>query len=57
MTEAMGVCANILLLCPGAPFRLGNFLSSMCLNCGAPTFAMPESSESGELQYRCRGID
>ncbi len=42
MTAAMGRYANILLLCPSAPFGLFSFLSSMCLNCGAPTFAMPE---------------
>ncbi|GIS13242.1 MAG: hypothetical protein CM15mP115_23930 [Alphaproteobacteria bacterium] len=38
----MMVCAYIQLLRPGAPFVLGNFLSSMSLKSGAPTFGMPE---------------
>ncbi len=42
MAEAMMVCAYIQLLRPGAPFVLGNFLSSMSLKSGAPTFGMPE---------------
>jgi trimethylamine---corrinoid protein Co-methyltransferase len=42
MAEAMMVCAYIQLLRPGAPFVLGNFLSSMSLKTGAPTFGMPE---------------
>ncbi len=42
MAEAMIVCAYIQLLRPGAPFVLGNFLSSMSLKSGAPTFGMPE---------------
>lgn len=36
------VCAYVQLLRPGAPFVLGNFLSSMSLKSGAPTFGMPE---------------
>lgn len=36
------VCAYVQLLRPGAPFILGNFLSSMSLKSGAPTFGMPE---------------
>ncbi len=42
MAEAMMVCAYIQILRPGAPFVLGNFLSSMSLKSGAPTFGMPE---------------
>ncbi len=42
MAEALIVCAYIQLLRPGAPFVLGNFLSSMSLKSGAPTFGMPE---------------
>lgn len=42
MAEAMIVCAYVQLLRPGAPFVLGNFLSSMSLKSGAPTFGMPE---------------
>ena len=35
-------CAYAQLIKPGAPFVLGNFLSSMSLKSGAPTFGMPE---------------
>ena len=42
MAEAMMVCAYAQLIRPGAPFVLGNFLSSMSLKSGAPTFGMPE---------------
>lgn len=42
MAEAMMVCAYVQLLRPGAPFVMGNFLSSMSLKSGAPTFGMPE---------------
>ncbi len=42
MAEAMMVCAYVQLIRPGAPFILGNFLSSMSLKSGAPTFGMPE---------------
>ncbi|MCT4656424.1 MAG: trimethylamine methyltransferase family protein [Cohaesibacter sp.] len=42
MAEAMIVCAFVQLLRPGAPFVMGNFLSSMSLKSGAPTFGMPE---------------
>ncbi len=42
MAEAMMVCGYVQLLRPGAPFVLGNFLSSMSLKSGAPTFGMPE---------------
>ncbi|MEW2918378.1 trimethylamine methyltransferase family protein [Ruegeria sp. ANG10] len=42
MAEAMMVCAYVQLLRPGSPFVLGNFLSSMSLKSGAPTFGMPE---------------
>ncbi len=42
MAEAMVCCAFSQLVRPGAPFVLGNFLSSMSLKSGAPTFGMPE---------------
>ena len=42
LAEAMGCCAFAQLVRPGAPFVLGNFLSSMSLKSGAPTFGMPE---------------
>jgi len=42
MAEAIMVCAFTQLVKPGAPFILGNFLSSMSLKSGAPTFGMPE---------------
>ena len=42
MAEAMMCCAFAQIVRPGAPFVLGNFLSSMSLKSGAPTFGMPE---------------
>ena len=42
MAEAMMACAFSQLVRPGAPFVMGNFLSSMSLKSGAPTFGMPE---------------
>ncbi len=42
LAEAMMCCAFAQLVCAGAPFVLGNFLSSMSLKSGAPTFGMPE---------------
>lgn len=42
MAEALMCCAFSQLVRPGAPFVLGNFLSSMSLKSGAPTFGMPE---------------
>ncbi|MEM8841567.1 MAG: trimethylamine methyltransferase family protein, partial [Pseudomonadota bacterium] len=42
LAEAMMCCAFSQLVQPGAPFVLGNFLSSMSLKSGAPTFGMPE---------------
>jgi len=42
MAEVMIVCAFGQLVRPGAPFVMGNFLSSMSLKSGAPTFGMPE---------------
>jgi trimethylamine--corrinoid protein Co-methyltransferase len=42
LAEAMMVGAFTQLVRPGAPFILGNFLSSMSLRTGAPTFGMPE---------------
>ena len=42
MAEALMVCAFSQLVKKRAPFVLGNFLSSMSLKSGAPTFGMPE---------------
>ncbi len=42
IAEAMMTCAFAQLVRPGAPFVMGNFLSSMSLKSGAPTFGMPE---------------
>ena len=42
MAEVMIVCTFGQLVRPGAPFVMGNFLSSMSLKSGAPTFGMPE---------------
>ena len=42
MAEAIMCCAYAQLIKEGAPFVLGNFLSSMSLKSGAPTFGMPE---------------
>lgn len=42
MAEVMICCAFCQLVRPGAPFVMGNFLSSMSLKTGAPTFGMPE---------------
>ncbi|MEM6577903.1 MAG: trimethylamine methyltransferase family protein [Pseudomonadota bacterium] len=42
LAEAMMCCAFAQIIRPGAPFVLGNFLSSMSLKSGAPTFGMPE---------------
>ena len=42
MAEAMICCAFAQLVRPSAPFVMGNFLSSMSLKSGAPTFGMPE---------------
>lgn len=42
LAEALMCCAFSQLVRPGAPFILGNFLSSMSLKSGAPTFGTPE---------------
>lgn len=42
LAEAMMCCAFSQLVRAGSPFILGNFLSSMSLKSGAPTFGMPE---------------
>ena len=65
LAEAMMCCAFTQLVRPGAPFILGNFLSSMSLKSGAPTFGMPEPVMSnfiiGQLArrlgipFRCGG--
>jgi trimethylamine--corrinoid protein Co-methyltransferase len=46
LAEAMICGAFTQLVRPGAPFVLGNFLSSMNLRSGAPTFGMPEPVQS-----------
>lgn len=47
--EAMMCCAFSQLVKPGSPFILGNFLSSMSLKSGAPTFGMPEPVASNYI--------
>lgn len=42
LAEAMICGAFSQLVKPGSPFVMGNFLSSMSLKSGAPTFGMPE---------------
>ena len=58
LAEAMMCCAFSQLVRPGAPFVLGNFLSSMNLKTGAPTFGMPEPVASnyavGQLARRLK---
>ena len=58
LAEAMIVGAYTQLVRPGAPFILGNFLSSMNLRSGAPTFGMPEPLMSnlviGQLARRLK---
>ena len=58
MAEALMVCAYSQLVRKGAPFVLGNFLSSMSLKSGAPTFGMPEPVLSnyviGQLARRAK---
>ena len=65
MTEVMMCCAFAQLVRPHAPFVMGNFLSSMSLKSGAPTFGMPEPVISNyaigqlarrlQLPLRCGG--
>lgn len=47
--EALMCCAFTQLVKPGSPFILGNFLSSMSLKSGAPTFGMPEPVASNYI--------
>ncbi len=49
LAEAMICCAFSQLVKPGSPFVLGNFLSSMSLRSGAPTFGMPEPVASNYI--------
>ena len=49
LAEGMMCCAYSQLVRPGAPFVLGNFLSSMNLRSGAPTFGMPEAVMSNYI--------
>lgn len=63
--ESMMVGAFTQLVRPGSPFILGNFLSSMSLRTGAPTFGMPEPVMSNmiigqlarrlKVPFRCGG--
>jgi trimethylamine--corrinoid protein Co-methyltransferase len=65
MAEVMITVAFGQLVKPGAPFVMGNFLSSMSLKSGAPTFGMPEPVLSNyvigqmarrlQLPLRCGG--
>ena len=56
LAEALAVCAFAQLVRPGSPFILGNFLTSMSLKSGAPTFGTPEPALShyvmGQLARR-----
>ena len=56
LAEGIAACAYSQIIRPGAPFILGNFLSSMSLRSGAPTFGMPEAVMSnyavGQLARR-----
>ena len=56
VAEAMVCGAYSQIIRPGAPFIMGNFLSSMSLKSGAPTFGMPEPTLSnyviGQLARR-----
>ena len=58
LAEGIAAFAYSQLVRPGAPFVLGNFLSSMSLRSGAPTFGMPEPVMSnyviGQLARRLR---
>ena len=58
LAEAMVCGAYSQLIRPGAPFVMGNFLSSMSLKSGAPTFGMPEPVASnyiiGQLARRLK---
>ena len=49
LAEGMICGAFSQLVRPGAPFILGNFLSSMSLKSGAPTFGMPEPVASNYM--------
>lgn len=49
LAEAMMCGAFSQLVRPGAPFVMGNFLSSMNLRSGAPTFGMPEPTASNYI--------
>ncbi len=49
LAEGMAAGALSQLVRPGAPFILGNFLSSMSLKSGAPTFGMPEPTLSNYI--------
>ncbi len=56
LAEGMACGAYTQLVRPGSAFILGNFLSSMSLKSGAPTFGMPEATMSnyaiGQLARR-----
>lgn len=56
LAEALAAGAFTQIIRPGAPFVMGNFLSSMSMRSGAPTFGMPEPAMSsyviGQLARR-----
>ena len=65
LAETMAGCALTQLVRPGAPVIFGNFLSSMALRSGAPTFGTPEPAMGSlvigqlarrlQLPLRCSG--
>lgn len=65
LAETMAGCALTQLVRPGAPVIFGNFLSSMALRSGSPTFGTPEPALGSlvvgqlarrlELPLRCSG--
>lgn len=65
LAETMAGCALTQLVRPGAPTIFGNFLSSMALRSGAPTFGTPEPALGSlvigqlarrlQLPLRCSG--
>ncbi len=49
VAEVIACCTYTQIIKPGAPFVMGNFLSSMNLRSGAPTFGMPEPTLSNYI--------
>jgi trimethylamine--corrinoid protein Co-methyltransferase len=58
LAETMAGCALMQLVRPGAPVVFGNFLSSMSMRSGSPTFGTPEPAAGslvvGQLARRLR---